>query len=237
MRPHFKCMNRLLTINLLYALAGVAAFAETAPSQRLEPLIASFIPEGYAPIAKGQADFNGDGLVDVVLVVARLADPDPEADRPLLVLFRRPDGAFVLSHRSDRAIPTKGMGGTASQDGFAGLRVERNTFLIEKYGGSSVREDASWRFRFQDSDWFLIGETSGAYGEGVDCPGATPAGRRVCMGYEVDTNFLTRRQIIKIRYYDPVSAKYSTQLMRRTVRVERHVRLGDFEPLNWAVIP
>ena len=231
----FDRVSSLPALSLLCALGNVAALAEVPPSPRFGTAVESFIPTGYSPIAQEQADFNGDGRLDVVLVVASKADPD--ADRPLLILFRRPSGGFVLSHRSDRAIPERATGGIASPDGFAGLRVERNTFLIAEYGGSSVRSSTRWRFRFQDGDWFLIGETLRLDGAGVECLNPKLAGDRECLGYQIDTNFLTGRQIIKHDYHDLAADQDRTQMIRRTVRVEKLVRLVDFEPRPWAAIP
>jgi len=104
----------------------------------------------------------------VLLVLAKKAVAD--ADRPLLILFRDPNSGYRLSVRTDQAIPEPGSGGAAANDGFDGVKVVRNTFIISRYGGSSVRSPDAWQFRFQYSDWVLIARSRRA---GCWLPGST----------------------------------------------------------------
>jgi hypothetical protein len=186
-------------------------------------------------LTRTAADFNGDGLQDVLLVLVKKADP--EGDRPLLVLFRAAAGGYTLSIRTDRAIPEAGTGGAASNDGFDGIRVRGNTFVISRYGGSSVRHSDAWQFRYQQGEWVLIGETLEAGGPGVSCPGVPQDRTLACTGYRIDTNFLTRRQVITADYTDGLRDKEVSRVTRRTLPAGKSVRLADFEPRPLAPMP
>jgi hypothetical protein len=215
-----------------FAACGAGAADAIVPTGRGS--IQSFVPKGYAVIAEAKADFNGDGIGDRALVIANRADP--EAPRPLLLLFGEANGGFVLAARSDKAIPEAASGGAAYPDGFDGLKAERNTLLIRQEGGSSVRTSSSWRFRFQDNGWFLIGETIDTSGLNVTCPDRAAPASLQCTGYRVDTNFLTGNQIITSAYVDLVSEKDVERLLRRKAHV-KPVPLADFEPRYWSDLP
>lgn len=149
-----------------FTLAAGPACAQS-PSIYRAPSPEAFIPAGYAVLHRAGADFNGDGLRDVLLVLANQADPD--AGRPLLILFRDPAGGYTLSIRTDQAVPEAATGGAAANDGFDGIRLRGNTFIISRYGGSSVRHADAWQFRYQQGVWVLIGEMLAASGPGGRC--------------------------------------------------------------------
>jgi hypothetical protein len=66
-----------------------------------ETQIESFVPHGDQIAARAEADFNGDGLPDVVLVVELASDPFKKY-RPLLVLSRRAEGGYDDRGRGSR---------------------------------------------------------------------------------------------------------------------------------------
>src|ERR1017187_1689224 len=66
-----------------------------------ETQIESFVPHGDQIAARAEADFNGDGLPDVVLVV-ELASDRFKKYRPLLVLSRRAEGGYDDRGRGSR---------------------------------------------------------------------------------------------------------------------------------------
>jgi hypothetical protein len=216
-------------------LAAGTAAAQPPAMAGAAPTVDKFVPPGYRVLLRATADFNGDGLRDVLLVLARKGDAD--ADRPLLILFRDPAGGYTLSIRADRAIPETAAGGAAANDGFDGVKVRGNTFVISRYGGSSVRHSDEWQFRFQEGEWVLIGEALTAAGPGVVCPGALDNQDLICTGYKIDTNFLTRRQVVTADYADVARDKDASRVVRRTLPAGRLVRLAEFEPRRWAPMP
>jgi len=161
--------------------------------------IDSFVPVGWKVLGTEEGDLNKDGLDDAVMVtedvnyktVAGTLCDQFSCPRRLLILFQTKNKGYELSTESDKAILLAGEGGIFG-DPFAGIEIENGSFLINFYGGSAWRWSNSYRFRYQDSAWFLIGATSFNYFNVVDC-----------VDDKVDYNFLTgRKQEIKSNKWD-----------------------------------
>ncbi|MGH8413756.1 MAG: hypothetical protein ACRESX_03395, partial [Gammaproteobacteria bacterium] len=70
-------------------ISGAAGQDYTAPQiSSSGKTIQSFVPKGYKVYAKEEADFNGDGLRDAVIVITIDSDYHDGDPRPVLVLFR-----------------------------------------------------------------------------------------------------------------------------------------------------
>lgn len=128
--------------------------------------ITDFIPKGYDTLATASGDLNKDKLADLVLVLRPDAedatDGDAEApDRILLILFRDADG-YRLTGRSDKVIMCKECGGIFG-DPFAGIVIAKGVLVIDHYGGSNWRWSYTHRFRYQQGDFYLVGQTSNSY--------------------------------------------------------------------------
>ena len=180
----------VLLCGALGAADGIGEVSIPKTGRRVD----DFIPPGYRVCARAEADFNGDGLADVAVAVESTREGEREI-RPLLVLFQRPDGGFVLSARADRAVPPPETGGTHG-DGFNGLEILKNTFVIVQSGGSSTVGETRSQFRYQQGGWFLIGEKEAAVGNaGRECGGVTLKEPDFFSESSLDTNFLTGDQI------------------------------------------
>ncbi|MGE5607257.1 MAG: hypothetical protein ACM3YE_16395 [Bacteroidota bacterium] len=135
--------------------------------------IESFIPVGWKLINKTEGDLNKDGLIDIagVLELNREYEMGLEAPpRILFVAFKDKNGIYRLSIQSEKAILKADQGGVWG-DPFVGISVDRGSILIQFYGGSNYRWAYTYRFRFQDNGWYLIGATIENYftgtGEGI----------------------------------------------------------------------
>lgn len=208
----------LIQFGIVHLLVGAIAHAQSYSQAAVE----DFVPPDYAIILRKDADFNNDGRLDVILVLSK--KNDSYAPRPLLVLFREAAGGYSLSIRSDQAIPEAISGGVASTDGFNGIKIKRNGFVISQFSGSSVRYSYDWQFRFQGGDWYLIGETKLIGGPGVSCPPLKQKKVSPCGAYKIETNFITGNQIGTV-YFDDGS-----HTVRRTTQKRDLVRLSDFPP-------
>ena len=113
----------------MISLAALVIMALQAAAQADAPVIPStgetveaFVPRGFHVHSRKDADFNGDGLVDAVLVfegddeVLRYEQP-----RPLVVLFAQPGGGYRLSVRSDEVVYTAPLG--VHGDHFMGIEL------------------------------------------------------------------------------------------------------------------
>ena len=143
---------------------------EKEGSQNIE----SLIPEGWQLIAKAEGDLNQDNLVDAAMVIEQEVENlplDEAAPRSLLIALQNDKGTYELSIQSDKAILKANEGGVWGDPFYEGLSVDRGSLLINFYGGSNWRWANTYRFRYQDDGWYLIGATLSNYwtvnGEGT----------------------------------------------------------------------
>jgi hypothetical protein len=132
--------------------------------------ITSFIPKGYDTLSVVTGDLNKDKTDDVAMVLfhkrenadgAANVDMDSLPPRLLILLFK--DGSqYKLAGKSASAIMCKPCGG-AFGDPFQVISIKRGILVINHYGGSNWRWSYNHKFRFQNNDWFLIGQTSFSY--------------------------------------------------------------------------
>ena len=145
----------------LLMLAAAGAGADVIPDDEVATEVKPFVEAGTLPIAIEQADLNGDGRLDVLLVLEKqkAAESDPEIaeeQRPLLILVRAPSGALTLRRRSERVVFCSSCGG-AMGDPFVGVKTERTAFTVQHYGGSAWRWSAEYTFGYsrRDDTWQL----------------------------------------------------------------------------------
>lgn len=141
--------------------------------------IRPFVSDGASPLLLADADLNGDGLQDFLLVLqlpkARPSDAEEqgldagdadgaqagqdadESTRALLILVSEPSGTLKEVKRNDRIIDCARCGGR--KDGFAGVSVGFETFTVinsgNASGGSSVAE-YTFNYSRRDRTWQLV---------------------------------------------------------------------------------
>lgn len=159
-------MKNLLLV-LLAVAACPAARAQSFPTSASTP--DGFIPTGYYQLPEGRAtgDLNADGRPDVVLALAPTArteaGPAPATNdnipfpRLLVVLWRTPNG-YELAAAARQALLCRGCGGQYG-DPFNGLDIAKGVLSISHYGGSSWRWTVTAKFRYQQGDFYQIGDT------------------------------------------------------------------------------
>jgi hypothetical protein len=111
-------------------------------------------------IASEPADLNGDGTIDHILVLERTdaaAGEGSDDKRSLIVLTRDKNGVLKRAASNDKVVYCRSCGGVFG-DPFAGIRVKRNSFTVDNYGGSNWRWSDSYKFNYsrRDRTWQLV---------------------------------------------------------------------------------
>lgn len=171
-----KCLKKrvvfIVVLSLLFLITAC-----TKNTQSNEPLsnnnekdIFSLIPDGWHILervegepTKAEGDLNNDGINDIAIVIEETKKSlDIAPKRALLISFGDKNNAYTLSTIAENAILKADEGGVWG-DPLEGISVDRGSLLISFYGGSNWRWYRTYRFRFQDNDWYLIGATLGSY--------------------------------------------------------------------------
>ncbi|MGV8983465.1 hypothetical protein [Clostridium sp.] len=132
--------------------------------------INSFIPKGYNILervkgkpTKVEGDLNNDGINDVAIVIEGTTKIEGEAaPRSLMILLGNKEKSYSTSVIAEKAVLLSNEGGVWG-DPFENIAIDRGSILLSFYGGSNDRWFSSYRFRFQNNGWFLIGATHGSY--------------------------------------------------------------------------
>lgn len=176
--------------------------------------LSDFIPDNWKLISKVQGDLNKDKLKDTAAVIEytgeyNASEEEEMAGKPriLFIIFKTKEGTYKLSVQSE--IMRAGEGG-AFGDPLAGMVYSRGSIVISFYGGSSWRWGYTHRYRFQNKDWYLIGET--------DEKDNTHTGETEI----IDTNCLTGKQITTT--IDINGKKY---VVTRNIGKKKLIRLID----------
>lgn len=124
----------------------------------------SLIPKGWHLAeaygdSKVEGDLNADGIADLAFVIEENKIGESAPQRLLLIAIgNKDDESYTLKVTADNAILRADEGGVMG-DPFMGLSIDRGSLLISHYGGSSWRWDNTYRFRYQNDGWYLIGAT------------------------------------------------------------------------------
>ena len=130
--------------------------------------INSFIPEQWKVLQAIEGDLNKDGLPDIAAVIeGKPIIYEKDAPRLLFIALRDADGVYSLSLQSDKAILRGDEGGVWGDPFYEGLSIDRGSLLIDFYGGSRYRWAYTYRFRYQDKGWYLIGATESSLDTGT----------------------------------------------------------------------
>lgn len=159
-----------------------------------------FVPLNWKLEAKSLGDLNGDRRSDIALVIkggnpALIIQNDgpgaPEFDsnaRILVVAFAQPDGTFRRVVQNNKLIPR--WDDPVGEDPFNGIEIKRGTLQVAltefRSAGSYSAGSQNFTFRWQDSDFLLIG---------YDVRSVHRASGETS---EESYNFLTQRKLSKI---------------------------------------
>jgi len=161
-------MNRRVYILLLVTFVFAASNAQ-------KKTITSFIPKDYDTLQTVKGDLNKDGIEDVVLALYHKMENeeleninvDSIPKRVLIILLASKSG-YRQVVKTSNALLCKNCGGVFG-DPYAGLSITKSVLTISHYGGSAWRWSYNHKFRLQNNNWFLIGQTSHSYWNVKQC--------------------------------------------------------------------
>ncbi len=160
----------IITLSFLYCLNNKVVSAESKISNPTDIQIQAsgnnlddFIPKDWKLISKVKGDLNKDKLKDIAAVIeytGNYMDDEEERGKPrvLFIILQKKDGSYKLAVQSANLIMREGEGGVFG-DPFDGMVYNKGTIVISFYGGSAWRWGYTYRFRYQNKDWYLIGKT------------------------------------------------------------------------------
>ena len=148
----------LLALLIAGVVSGQSVLSKIPASGRS---IMSFVPPGYDTLATASGDLNNDKLEDIAIVLKSLAESsdsmfDEGPNRILVIVFKRSSGYQVVA-KNDSVILCRTCGGIYG-DPFAEMEIKRNVLTIIHFGGSNWKWELTHRFRYQQNDFYLIGE-------------------------------------------------------------------------------
>ena len=134
-----------------------------------------FIPKDWKVRQSIFGDLNKDNLEDCVLVIETIKplkfddkvcfSSELFYPKMLVILFKNLDNKLYLS-----TVATKLFGecnwGVQGSDPFDNIFIRRNTLGITFLTGGTLRNYTSYILRFQNNDWFLVGEDNLEYWAG-----------------------------------------------------------------------
>ncbi len=127
--------------------------------------IDSFIPKGYQIIYQKEGNLNDDKVKDVAIIIeskteiANLKETDhAQKPRILFILLGKLSGGYDLSVQSNESIMLSDDGGVFG-DPLQELYIMGKTVCVDYYGGSNFKWSYTYKWRYQNNGWFLIGAT------------------------------------------------------------------------------
>jgi len=127
--------------------------------------ISTFVPKGYHIIQHAKGHLNADALEDHAIIiqsdepVSDLKEVDHDQNpRILFVLFADEKDGFKLAVQSNESVMLSDDGGVFG-DPLQELYIANKVVHVEYYGGSTQKWEYTYKWRFQNNDWYLIGAT------------------------------------------------------------------------------
>ena len=137
--------------------------------------IDAFVPKGWHILDQVNGDLNKDGLPDAVVVVEQNSTrtatekemSGPEGlPRVLFVLFQTSDKKYQKAAQSNTICLMSDQGGVMG-DPYQAPEIAKGVLVVRMQGGSREMWHLTYRFRFQNGDFFLIGATNDAVDRGT----------------------------------------------------------------------
>ncbi len=168
-----------VTLTLLTSLA-LAGAGQGIHAQEPEPFPAKaktpreLAPKPWRIESSAIGDLNKDGRPDAALIVSSGAE-GANAQRKLIIAFKRKDGLFEKIIENDTATISGGTAAASPQ-----VSIKKGVVSLSQSWGGRQHHESTHKYQYRDGHWMLIGYTITSAEE------TDPAGRR-----SLDINLLT----------------------------------------------
>jgi hypothetical protein len=162
---------RYVLLMILLISTGIA-FGQSSVLSKIPAsgsTLQAFIPVGYDTIETVEGDLNKDNVNDYAIALKSTSEEnyDPSVDTTelparLLVVVLGQKGGYKLGAKSDKAIMCMQCGGVFG-DPFSGIEITKGILIVSHYGGSAWKWSYTHKFRYQQNDFYLIGETEHSF--------------------------------------------------------------------------
>jgi hypothetical protein len=139
----------------------INAAREGEPDFQLPDEVKPFVEAGTKAIAYAKSDLNGDGMLDYIVVLEKLKEPEEASyadttDRPTLIIVRDKNEKLGLVARNERVVFCATCAGGMG-DAFDDITIERGGFSITNRGGNRERWIEIYEFKYsrRDNNWQL----------------------------------------------------------------------------------
>lgn len=160
-------MNLIKVLVLFFIFACASGlFAQVKSKMGTKP--ENFVPTHWTIKDKIVGDLNGDTLTDMALIID---SPDGER-RLLLILDKQKDGKLKLANQVEEIALCASCGGVFG-DPYDSGTIKNGILTIHNYGGSADRWAETFKIRYIQGSYKLIGYTSNQFSSIEACKGKT----------------------------------------------------------------
>ncbi|MFC7347167.1 hypothetical protein ACFQO9_10605 [Chryseobacterium zhengzhouense] len=127
--------------------------------------IKDFTPEYWElkQIAYGNLDEDD---TEEAAAVYEMPNIDREDAEQVLAIYKKENGKWKITHQTSAPLLSSQSGGMMGNP-FHGISISKKCIVIKHFGGSRDKWEYTHRYRFQNSDWYLIG-ASASFGAPCD---------------------------------------------------------------------
>lgn len=114
------------------------------------------IPKNYQILDSISGDLSFDSIKELVVVYNTAPDTSDNGVERELIIYKKSNLGWEIWKRSMQAL-YHSKGGGMMGDPYAGIEIKNNTLRISHYGGSGAKWSNTDTYRFQNSEFYLIG--------------------------------------------------------------------------------
>lgn len=118
------------------------------------------IPENYSIMDSVSGDLDKDGINELVVAYnTKTATEEFESVPRELIIYKRKGEQWIAWKKSNQVLLGSRDGGIMG-DPFVGMEIKRGALFVNHYGGSAWRWGYTDVYRYQNSEFYLIGYNS-----------------------------------------------------------------------------